>query len=133
MTNRLTLARKILFILIPSIVFITSLALYAQSIEGYEGGFDANFDYVIVMAISLIWVGFGVFLVVKPNEDTFNAKLLSVVVTGAIFGFYSLGLFFKGLAKHKEFSGIQIYLYAGLVGVAILAYSIVLYFENKKK
>lgn len=133
MKTSLALTKKILLLAIPCVIFITSLILYIQSIEKYDGGFDANFDYVIVMGAALIWGAYELISILKPAADLVNAKIVVLLTDGALLGFYSLGMFFKGVVKHKEFTSIQTLLYAGIIGVLVCAYGVISYFEENKK
>ena len=111
-----TLIKKILFIVLAGVLFVTSLALFIQSIESYDGGFDANKDYVVCMIISLIILAYALYLLFSKNPKVNNGRILTVAISSAIACAYSLGVFFKGVAKGKEYAGIQIYLYAGRSG-----------------
>ena len=50
-----TVIKQVLFVVLASILVLTSLSVYILSIEVYEGGFDASVDYLVIMIISIIF------------------------------------------------------------------------------
>ncbi len=126
------LIKKILFIVLAGVLFITSLTLFIQSIESYDGGFDANKDYVVCMIISLIILAYAIYLLISKNQNSTLGRQITIGTSCAIACAYSLGVFFKGIAKGKEYAGIQIYLYAGIVTLLVLFIVGLDYLESKK-
>jgi hypothetical protein len=127
------LIKKILFIVLGAVLFITSIILFAQSISAYSGssgsGFDANSDYVVAMILSGIILCVSIYnLVGKQVNEVANYSLLA----GSLIGFgYSLGVFIKGLIKGGKFEGLQVYLYFSLAALVLFLIAGAQYFINK--
>lgn len=126
------LIKKILMIVLASILVITSLALYIQSIESYDGGFDSNLDYVVALIISIAILSFILYTSFGKNVDYVKSKNSLLITITTVSSCYSLGVFFKGLAKGKEFQGLQVYLYFGIVTLILLIIGILNNIEKKK-
>lgn len=121
---------KILFIVLGAVLFLTSLSLFIQSIYVYDGGFEANQDYVVSMLISAIILVYTIYnLKGKKLREAKNYVILS---TSIIISAYSLGKFIKALVKGKKFVDNQVYLYAGLVALVLLLIGIFEYLDIKK-
>lgn len=137
MKSNYPLIKKILIIVLTSIIFITSTVLFIQSISAYSGeygsGFDANLDYVVVMLVSLCAVLVSIYnLKGTKVKEVVNTTVLatSIVVSG-----YSLGKFIKSLVKGAKYVDCQTYFYAGLVALALVAVATIeylIYQSNKE-
>ena len=128
-----SLIRNILMIVLASVLVITSMALYFQSIEAYDGGFDSNLDYVIATLISIAILAFTIYAIVCKDKNNLNgAKNTLLSTTSFLVTGYSLGKFIKGLVKGKEFAELQIYFYAGIVALILVSICVINYIESKK-
>jgi len=133
-----TTIKQILFVSLAAVLFLTSLTVYILSIEAYDGGFDASMDYLVFMVLSLVFLIYTVYAIIKSDKDLTMARILTLGLCGAIGGLYSLGVFFRSLAKVLSkgnefvFTDYQIYLYAGIVGLILTVIAFFQYLEAKK-
>lgn len=124
---------KYLFILLAFLTgLVISTVLYVQSFEFYqdEWGIDISFssDYLVAIVITICGLVYSLVSLIKDKPFDKSAWL----IISSIICFYTLGVFFKGVNKHKEFSSIQNYLYVGLVSLFSCGYNIVLFLETYK-
>lgn len=138
--NNANFLKKILLIVVFAVLFITSLVMFIQSValydDGYGTDYSANTDFIVVMLVSVIFIAFSIYNLVS-KKDKYPAKILSLGVSFTLISFYSLGIFFKKLAKAiskgKEFGYIenQVYLYAGIIGLIVICAVVFDYFDHK--
>ena len=133
-----TMIKQILYVFLASVLVITSLSVYILSISVYEGGFDANVDYLVIMIVSIIFLVYCIYAIVKSEKDLTIPRIITLALTSAIGGLYTLGVFFKALnkaiVKGKEFiyTDYQLYLYIGIVALTLTAIAVFQYLETKK-
>lgn len=133
-----TTIKQILFVFLAGVLFLTSLTVYILSIEAYEGGFDASMDYLVFTVLSIIFLIYTIYTVVKSDKDLTMPRILTLGLCSAVGGLYSLGIFFKSLAKIISkgdvfvFTDYQLYLYAGIVGITLTIIAFFQYLEAKK-
>ena len=124
---------KYLFILL---VFLSGLIIstiwYIQSFELHQKEWGKkllfNSDYLISIVITICGLVYSLVSLRKNKPFDKNAWLL----ISSIICFYTLGVFFKGVNKHKDFQAIQNYLYIGLVSLFAMGYNIVSFLESYK-
>ncbi len=133
-----TMIKQILYVFLASVLVLTSLTVYILSIEAYEGGFDANVDYLVIMIVSIIFLTYCIYSIVKSDKNQIMPRIITLALTSSIGGLYSLGVFFKALnkaiVKGKEFiyTDYQLYLYIGIVALTLTAIAVFQYLETKK-
>lgn len=133
-----TMIKQILYVFLASVLVLTSLTVYILSIEAYEGGFDANVDYLVIMIVSIIFLTYCIYSIVKPDNNQIMPRIITLALTSSIGGLYSLGVFFKALnkaiVKGVEFvyTSYQLYLYIGIVALTLTAIAVFQYLETKK-
>ncbi|MDE7213429.1 MAG: hypothetical protein K2N42_02500 [Anaeroplasmataceae bacterium] len=129
------LIKRILIILLSLVVMASSLTLFALSIDTYEGGFDADMDYIVLLFCGVFLLIYGSYSVYayKKNLSCQNVYYGSFGAISVLMGFYPLGVFFKAMAKHKAFIDNQEYLYIGILGLVMIAYLIFSYISEHKE
>lgn len=127
---------SILVLIAMIFVFVASLIGYILSIEAYDGGFDANTDYIVYMFSSLILLGYMIYhlynTIKKINE---NKTILPIVIafTSALIGFYFIGCTFKAIAKNNfTFKEYYEQIFIGIAYLILMIASIFKYFNTKK-
>ena len=60
-----SLIKDILFIILGSVLVLTSLSVYILSIVPYDGGFDASLDYLGILICSSIFLVYCIYAIVK--------------------------------------------------------------------
>ena len=128
-----TTIKQLLFVFLASVLVITSLTVYILSIVAYEGGFDANVDYLVYLILSIIILIHSIYGIVRPNGNLVYAKILTLGLVSSIGGLYSLGQFFKKLTKGYDYVDIQLYLYMGIICLILVAIALFEYLETKKQ
>lgn len=133
--------KSLIIALVGILVFSFGLCLFIQSYEFYkdEWGTDISFneDYIICMVVGIIITVYG--LVKQFRNVGEKAYLLTGGLITLIIGCYSLGTFFKQLfkaiekSKAFEYASYQVYLYLGIISLAILFYFIIFYLANNYK
>ncbi|MDE6656935.1 MAG: hypothetical protein K2J85_08085 [Anaeroplasmataceae bacterium] len=129
------LIKRILIILFAGVLIGISIALFALSIEVYEGGFDADMDTIVLFFCGVALLVYGIYSVYALKKKI-SDKTIYYGAFGAISvltAFYPLGVFFKAMAKHKPFLANQEYLYIGILGVIMIAYLIFSYISDQKE
>ncbi len=133
-----SLIKDILFIILGSVLVLTSLSVYILSIVPYDGGFDASLDYLVILICSIIFLVYCIYAIVKSERNLTIPRILTLGLCSSIGGLYSLGVFFKAmtkaLAKGKEFvyTSYQMYLYIGIVALILTLIAVFEYLETKK-
>lgn len=121
--------KRSLIILFAIIIIVFSIFNFILSIEPYDGGFEADLDYIILLMCGLSILIYGILNIysLKKNFDLKIAYYSCFGVISVLISFYFLGCFFKALAKNKPFIDNQIYLYTGLLGLIMIIYLIFRY------
>ncbi|MDE6661411.1 MAG: hypothetical protein K2J93_06280 [Anaeroplasmataceae bacterium] len=129
------LIKRILIILLALVIMGSSVALFALSIEVYEGGFDADMDDVVLLFCGVFLLIYGSYSVYayKKNLSCQNVYYGSFGAISVLMGFYPLGVFFKAMAKHKPYADNQEYLYIGILGLVMIAYLIFSYISKQRQ
>lgn len=129
------LIKRCLIIALSVVILASSLALFFLSLETYEGGFDANMDYIVLLFCGIALFIYGTYSVYALKKEK-SLHMMYYGCFGAISvltGFYPLGVFFKALAKNKPFIENQEYLYIGIMGLIMLSYLIFSYLGDSNK
>ncbi len=121
--------KRILIILFAIVILAFSISNFILSIESYDGGFDADLDYIIIFFCGLAILIYGILNIYsfKKTIDLKTTYYSCFGVISVLISFYSFGCFFKSLAKNKTFLDNQIYLYSGLLGLIMIIYLIFSY------
>lgn len=131
-----TIIRQALFVLLAVFLVATSLIVFIMSIEVYDDGYGTEFsvstDYVVAMIMSTIILIYSIYCIVKPNGNLVFARILTLGLTGSIGGLYSIGAFAKKLIKGNNYPDVQLYLYFGLICLALALIAFFQYLETKK-
>lgn len=136
-----TKATPIALLCFASILLIVALVLFVQSFNVYDDGFGTSFsvdeDYLVLFIVSSIVFIYGLlnFLNKGNKESLATTKYLCISVASGLVSLYSFGKFFKQLAKLGSefvFQNYQIYLYFGLIGIALALYAILRFLEIKE-
>lgn len=124
--------KKSLIILFGIVILIFSISNFILSIKTYDGGFDADLDYIILSFCGLSILIYGLLNIYSlyKSLDLKIAYYSCFGVISVLISFYSLGCFFKSLAKNKPFFDNQIYLYTGILGLIMIIYLIFSYKEE---
>ena len=127
--------KNLLFLISTSLLFIFSLVLVAMSFsvadDSFGTEFGTNSDYAIILLIS--GVAFIYSLLVFLNKTNEKSGPIAMLVMFSIGSLYSLSVFIKAMVKGKPFMDYQLYLYIGIVALAFLTYSILLYLLKNEK
>lgn len=129
------LIKRGLIILVGALLMIFAITLFALSIESYEGGFDADMDYVVLCLCGMSLFIYGIYSVyaLRKNKSLQIAYYGSFGAISVLLAFYPLGVFFKAMAKNKSFLENQEYLYIGLLGIVFILYLIFSYMSENKE
>ncbi|MDE6407740.1 MAG: hypothetical protein K2K48_00490 [Anaeroplasmataceae bacterium] len=129
------LIKRILIILLSLVLMISSITIFALSLETYEGGFDADMDSIVLFFCGVALLVYGIYSVYALKKGC-SMQTIYYGCFGAIsvlMGFYPLGVFFKAMAKNKPFIENQEYLYIGILGIIMIAYLIFSYISEHKE
>ena len=129
------LIKRSLIILLSLVLIASSITLFALSIEVYEGGFDADMDYIVLLFCGIFLMIYGAYSVYgyRKNKSCQTMYYGTFGAISVLMGFYPLGVFFKAMAKHKSYLDNQGYLYIGLLGLIMIAYLIFSYLSDHKE
>ncbi len=120
------LLSKILFVVATSLFLILSIVLLATSFESYDDGwgidFSFNKDYLILVIVGIALTTYEAYtLYAEIKNKELNDLPYYLFGTLAIVGAgYNLGVFFKAVAKGKDYLSNQMYLYFGLVCLVLV-------------
>ena len=124
--------------------FIASLVFYIQSYSVWDddgAATDYSFDkeMLIFMIVSAIIFGYCVYFILSKNISPYLPYYIAMAVS-TIGAAYCFSVFFKAIAKGKEFSTVQNYFIIGLVILVLDISAFVLYlfmrryrFKNSKE
>ncbi|MGM9969326.1 MAG: hypothetical protein ACI35S_02905 [Anaeroplasma sp.] len=132
--------KPLMITLFGSVLAVVSVIYFIQSYSFYadEWGTDISFstDAVVMLLCAIIFITYGLIVLYNENKNLpTNEKefYVSFGLSTALISFYSLGQFFRGLAKHKGYIDIQDYLYAGILALVLLVYLGISFYNSKKK
>jgi len=131
MKSNFQLLKKIMLIVLPAIIICTSIAFYIQSMEFYDGGFDSDLDYIVVLIVAVEYLGLAIYNFKNP-ADIQEKRSLIIMTSSAVLFAYPLGKFIKNLIKNNGFQSSQQYLYVSIFALALLVYGIFDYLDYKK-
>ena len=131
------LMSKILFLVASGLFLIFAIVLFATSFESYDDGwgidFSFNKDYSLLMFLGIAltaYTAYNLYASIKNKEV--NDLPYYVFGTLAVVGAgYNLGVFFKAIAKGKDYQSHQLYLYFGLVCLVLIVAILFKYLDKK--
>lgn len=133
------LIKRVLLVVMASMLTILSLVMLSISYESYNDGYGTDIsidmDYLVLTLCGIAFLIYGVYSIIayKKNYSTQSAYYGTLGTISVLLSFYPLGVFFKALAKEKPFLEIQEYLYIGLLGLVFLLYLLFTYLSDKNK
>lgn len=133
------LIKRVLLVVMASMLTILSLVMLSISYESYNDGYGTDIsidmDYLVLALCGIAFLVYGVYSIIayKKNYSTQSAYYGTLGIISVLLSFYPLGVFFKALAKEKPFLEIQEYLYIGLLGLVFLLYLLFTYLSDKNK
>lgn len=138
MNKYLELTKRIILLVLGTFLSVLFFVFYIKSYSFYqdEYGTDISFnnDYLILTILGLIVLVYGIislYTFLKNKENPyFNISSLCFTSLG---GFYSLGIFFKQIAKGKEYAPNAHYLYLGIMLTLLCVYFVIDVYEDHKK
>lgn len=103
---------SILFSLAALVLFILSCSVYKDS-DGTS--IDFNKDYLMILIIGVETLSYSI-AVFKNHKAELIKQEFKCLLSLEVFA-YTLGVFFKAMAKHKEFKPNLMYLLIGVIGL----------------
>ncbi len=120
-------------------IMIIAIVMFALSFGSYDDGygtdisFDMDFVILFICGIALLVYGIYTIYAYHKNLSTKLAYYGAFGIISVLIAFYPLGVFFKAISKGKPYLENQEYLYAGILGLIMIAFLIFSYISDQKR